>query len=352
VRVGVVVLLAGSIALAACMREPMPPVGVTTEPVDDRPAAPKPSASPDVTKAESPSEPPPPTEGSSEGKGEGPTAVEPPESPNACAPRDHGFGRYSEYVKTRNAVVAVPLLDGAERGRKHDVLLHFHFPDAVRRTFVDVAYPMVFAGINLGEGSAAYGRAFEDPSTFPALRDAILRVIRDKTGDPEATLGRFVLSSWSAGFAATTKILRQHPRAVDGVILLDSLYAPNARDASGEVREGTVYEPPLAPVLALARDAIAGKKSLFLSYSRTGTIGYASTEDVATYLLSKLHVPSRSIPADGNPRGLVRAADRGRFHVRGYGGGDARAHCNHLRYVREAIEAMRGGKEGDGDPRR
>lgn len=280
----------------------------------------------------------------------GALAVAPPDAPPAnaepprafsCAPPDRGWGRYEPFVRLPFGKLSVPIVDAPPADGAYDLYLHFHASDAARRGFVDAGYPMLFVGIDVGEGSKAYGRAFDDPGAFPRLVASIERGLRDRTGDPRVHVRHTVLSSWSAGFAASTRILKQHPGRVRAVVLLDSLYAPYAVGANGEVRQGEVFEPPLRGVLALGKQALAAERALFLTYSRAPTSGYASTEEVAATLLARWGLRADTVDPEGDPRGLVAKLDREGLHLRGHRGADAKAHCRHLAYVGEAVRAVR-----------
>ena len=253
------------------------------------------------------------------------------------------MGRYHPYVAlpTRGRLL-VPMLDEPPADGGYDLLLHFHFHDAVRRAFVEVAHPMALAGVDLGEGSKAYADAFADPRAATTLLASIDEALREKTGDPRAHVARLFLSSWSAGFAASVRILKQRPRPIAGALFLDSLYAPSEKDENGDLRPRSVFAPAVAPVVELAKRAVAGDAFLFLSYSHAETHGYASTGDVAHHLEKKLGLREKREEPGDDPRGLMAAIDTGRLHVRGFRGVDGKAHCRHLALVRDAVSILRG----------
>lgn len=257
-----------------------------------------------------------------------------------CAPRDRGWGRYLPYVRLSLGRMTLPSLDALPADGAHDVYVHFHGSDAVRRVFVHEGYPMVFVGVDLGEGSKSYKRAFEDPQAWQRLRTSIESALREQTGDPGAHIGRVFLSSWSAGFGASTRILASAPDDVQGVVLLDSLYAPYAKDARGADRKGVVFTPSLRDIVAFGKQALASSKLLYLTYSNVPTYGYASTGEVASHLLERLGVKSKAVAVDGDPRGLRARLDDGQLHVRGYRGADARAHCAHLAQAAQAVREI------------
>ncbi len=227
------------------------------------------------------------------------------------------------------------------------MVFHFHFSDAARRTIVFAAPEVVIAGLDLGEGSRVYGAALSDPRAFTGMLADVEATLRESTGDPEAQVGRVALSSWSAGFAATTRILKHHAARVDAVFFLDSLYAPYEKDADGELRVGAVYAPALSSVLAFARRAALGEATLFVSTSDAPTTGYASTKEVAAWLLGRL---GARLP-DGGRLDAPARLDRGEVHVRVHGGNSAAAHCLHLGLAGEAVALWQARARGTDAPR-
>lgn len=219
----------------------------------------------------------------------------------------------------------------------YDVVFHFHFSDAARRTLVHAAPDVVLAGLDLGEGSKVYGDALADPRAFAKLLADVEAVLRDATGQHDARVGRVALSSWSAGFAATTRVLKHHASRIDAVFFLDSLYAPYEKDEAGELRAGVVFAPALAGALAFARRAARGDATLFLSTSDAPTTGYASTKEVASWLLARL---GEGLPKGGAPDEPA-TLDRGDLHVRVHGGNSAAAHCLHLGLAGDAAALWR-----------
>ncbi len=268
------------------------------------------------------------------------------EKPGACAPPDRGWGRYLPYQKIPGARVSLPEL-GEGAPQVFDVLVHFHASEAARRGFVHEGYPAIFVGVDLGEGSGAYRRAFDEPEKFTKMLRRVGELLREHAG-PKARLGDITLSSWSAGFGATTRLLKLFPEKIRAMIFLDSLYAPFQKDEQGEDIKGEVFAPAVAPVLGFARQAQQGKRGLYLSYSNIPTQGYASTGAVAMHLLGRLARRELAVTPGVDPRGQVAALDRGGLHLRGFRGSDARAHCNHLKLMGEAVKRVRAQKENAG----
>lgn len=253
----------------------------------------------------------------------------------ACAPPDRGFGSHAPFVTRGKWKISVP----AARPPSHayDVVIHFHFSDAARRTIVHAAPDVVIVGFDLGEGSKVYGDAMSDARAFAKLLADVEGELRVSTSDPQAKLGRIALSSWSAGFGATTKILKHHRDKIDAVLFLDSLYAPYEKDAAGELRTGHVFAPALSGVVAFAEQAKRGERVLFLSTSNAPTTGYASTREVVHWLLPRVKL---SLP-DEEESASPLVFDHEGVHVRMHGGNSAEAHCFHLGLAGDAVALWR-----------
>ncbi len=264
-----------------------------------------------------------------------PPSSAPERSRFACAPPDVGFSGHGPWTTRGKLKISVPA--ARPLPPEVDVIFHFHFSDAARRTLVHAAPDVAIAGLDLGEGSRVYGAALADPRSFVKLLGDVEATLREQSGQPDVRVGRVALSSWSAGFAATTRVLKHHARRIDAVFFLDSLYAPYEKDEAGALRIGAVYGPPLAGALAFARRATRGEATMFVSTSDAPTIGYASTKEVAAWLLA--HLGAR-LPPGGTVAEPARF-DRGALHVEVHGGNSAEAHCAHLALAGQAAALWR-----------
>jgi hypothetical protein len=254
---------------------------------------------------------------------------------NACYMPETGFGRYGEWIRIgMGAQMIVPRDGGHTDDWGYDVVIHFHGHDAVRRPFVQAVRGTVLVGIDLGISSAPYSHLFEDRTAFVRLLAHVTSGLARATGRADAHIRYVALSSWSAGFGAVTEILSYQRGLVDGVILLDSLHSDYDRSAP----ERRVAGARLAPILAIADRAVERDAVLFVSHSSIVPPGYASTTEVADFLID--HVAGARIEAQGTSRlgaRLVSRFDRLGMHVRGYAGGDKIAHCAHVDLLAEAV---------------
>jgi len=254
---------------------------------------------------------------------------------NPCATPDPGFGDYERW--DRGIAFGQALIDGdRDRGDTFDLIVHFHGHEAARKAFVPVGRGIVLAGIDEGVGSTAYAARFQDPRAFPTLIASIAEQVAARRGLPRARLRYLALSSWSAGYGAVRAILSDPgDYKIDAVILLDSLYSGYA-DPSHQI----VKERPLQPLRAFAERAAEGRGFWFQTYSSIRTPGYASTREVASWLVDSLGGKLRK-GRRHDPLGLelIEHFDDDNLHVRGYAGEDKRAHCAHVGMLGVVVKA-------------
>jgi hypothetical protein len=228
----------------------------------------------------------------------------------------------------------IPAEGGMAADGGYDVIVHFHGGNAVKKTIARQARGVAFVGIDLGNGSGPYADAFPSARPFDDLRSSLESALRAHANDPRAHVRHLALSGWSAGYGAINAILRAGGGpAVDAVILLDGFHA-NLTPAGG------VDGANITPLVAYARGAAGGERYFYFSHSRIATDGYASTSQVATYLLGLLGVRPVAATPTIDPLGLLAYADREGFHLRAFDGADARAHCDHTRHIAEAVAML------------
>lgn len=236
-----------------------------------------------------------------------------------CSVADRGRGVYGDPIAIGpGQTLSIP----AGIGRTYDVIVHLHGGAAIQRILTPENLGPVLVTVDAGVGSNAYRAALADPDV---LTDALERV-GVEVGN-RAQLKRLIVSSWSAGYGGVREILRQAPASVDAVVLLDSLHA--SYDASGELDPAG-----LRPFLHHARRARSGEATMVLSHSEIRPPGYASTSEVADYLLGELDAQRRyagMVPGFGVE--LKTTYDEGGLHVRGLTGTGTDAHCAHLRLL-------------------
>jgi hypothetical protein len=231
----------------------------------------------------------------------------------------------------------------AEEDGALGLLIHFH----------GAAYVPAYAGresaridavvvVNLGSGSGVYERAFPTAAVFGRLVAAVRDSLAARRAQPVA-VERIYLSSFSAGYGAVRGLLRQ-PATVerlDGIVLLDGLHTDYVPDRRVLAEGGGLNTEKLAPFLAYAREAEAGRTSLVVTHSEIFPGNYASTTETADYLLGELGL-SRTPVLRWGPVGMqqVSEARAGRFSLLGFAGNTAPDHVDHFHALPELLAIL------------
>jgi hypothetical protein len=180
-------------------------------------------------------------------------------------------------------------------------------------------------GIQLSASSGGYAAAVAETGWFPALLEDAER----KSGlrfDPITLVG------WSAGCGALRELLKQ-PAAVarvDRVVAIDGIHTDYVNGRPGPL-ESHLETAKLEPWLAFAREAMAGRKQLFVLHTEIFPGTFASTTETADWLLRELDLRRRAV-AEWGPMGTVRLSDTraGRLRVQGFAGNSAPDHVDLL----------------------
>ncbi|MBK8251112.1 MAG: hypothetical protein IPK82_00385 [Polyangiaceae bacterium] len=245
-----------------------------------------------------------------------------------CMTPDPGFGNYDSWSRAVSmGQMIAPKSGGVRKDGGFDVVIHFHGHEPIRKEFVKTSNGVVLVGIDLGIGSGAYQNGFASPQTFPKLLASIEAEMAKRSGNAKAHVRKLALSAWSAGYGAIDQILRQTGgKNIDSVILLDSLHAGYENE-----QQKTLKTVQLDPFVAFAKRAASGKTFMFMSHSSIIPPGYASTTEVASYVVQKLGgKPAKAKREDVLGLDMIRKYDKSNFHVRGYEGDDKPDHCAHL----------------------
>jgi len=223
--------------------------------------------------------------------------------------------------------------------RPWDLVVHFHgAPTAVEPAFERSGIDAVLGIVNLGIGSGAYETALQLPGSFDEMITRFSAAVRDVCPGATSATARIALSGWSAGYGAVFRVLdrERDARRIDAVLLADGLHASIE---PGNRFERHVSVDHMAPFTAFADEAVAGKKLFALTHSQI-TTPYASTTETADFLLAQegvARVPGKNSVSPRPGMALKSRADAGDFHVLGYGGGDEKAHCDHLHAFGETL---------------
>jgi hypothetical protein len=247
---------------------------------------------------------------------------------------DPGWGAYDRWSNTSIGQMIAPHKGGITKSGGFDVIVHFHGHEPVRKEFVKSADGVVLVGIDLGIGSGVYGSTFSAPNVFTNLLKSVESEMARRTGNENAHVRKLALSSWSAGYGAVEQILRQPAgRKVDAVVLLDSLHAGYVDEQAK-----TLKLPQIEPFIEFAKRSVGGDKLMFVSHSSIIPPGYASTSEVADFLVDQLRgKPRKTAREDVLGLDMYERYDRGGFHMRGYTGDDKPDHCAHIGLIRDVV---------------
>ena len=235
----------------------------------------------------------------------------------------------------------------AKPNRPLPLLIHFHGASWLIEQHVARYLPRAaLITVQLGAGSSAYRRPFEQPELFQNLLSEAAETLGAKRGWASITLTGF-----SAGYGAVREILRrpEYFALVNNVLLLDGMHASYSPEGKLLADGGTIQASDIDVFVNFARAAVAGgkavtgrkavagskavaaRKTFVVTHSEIFPGAYASTTECADYLLSQLAL-KRHPKLVNAPRGMqqLSAVDAGGFHLRGYAGNSAPDHVDHL----------------------
>nr|WP_262903563.1 hypothetical protein [Niabella beijingensis] len=216
-----------------------------------------------------------------------------------------------------------------------DLLIHFHGMDYVAAYAAETCKTKLIAvSVNLGSGSGAYSRPFQNDTAFKKLLTAVWTAVDVHLGK-KIRRNRVILSGFSAGYGAIRSILSDPGGAelVDAVLLLDGLHTSYIPDRKVLAEGGRIDTTGLEPFLAFARQAIrpaTGKQMLF-THSEIFPGTFVSTTEAAGYLLQQLKLKALPVLKQG-PVGMqqISEASQGHFTILGFAGNSAPDHIDHF----------------------
>ena len=231
------------------------------------------------------------------------------------------------------------------------LLIHFHgAPWLVEQHVARYLPRTALITVNLGAGSSAYRKPFEQPETFRNLLSEAAENLGAKRG-----WGSITLSGFSAGYGAVREILRrpEYFALVNNVLLLDGMHASYSPEGKLLADGGTIQASDIDVFVNFARVAVgggrvsggssprvskgvfnkgdAGRKTFVVTHSEIFPGAYASTTECADYLLTQLSL-KRNPKLVSGPMGMqqLSAVDSGGFHLLGYAGNSAPDHIDFL----------------------
>ncbi|WP_300597872.1 hypothetical protein [Niabella sp.] len=216
-----------------------------------------------------------------------------------------------------------------------DLLIHFHGMNYVPACTAEKSKTnLVAVSVNLGSGSGAYARPFQNDTVFKKLITAIWNTVQEHLGN-RIRQRKIILSGFSAGYGAIRSILSETDgfASVNTVLLLDGLHASYIPERKLLAEGGLIDTTGFVPFLAFARKAISpatGKRMLF-THSEIFPGTFVSTTEAAGYLLQQLQL--KAVPVlKGGPGGMqqISEAGKGNFTVLGFAGNSAPDHVDHF----------------------
>jgi hypothetical protein len=215
-----------------------------------------------------------------------------------------------------------------------DVVLHLHGASTVvEQALIDSHWPSaVLITFNRKGLSRVYAEPFSDRTLLPRLLDAARSALKTLHVADDPQIGRLVVSSFSAGFGGVRAMLKdpEHFDRIDGLIMADSIYCGYA----GDPKDRRVDPALMDDFRRFAIEAAAGRKTFLLTHSALIPDGYASTGEVADYLIDAVGgkpEPAKVEWAEGWIQ--TRAFAKGRFVVLGFAGTEGADHMSHLRQI-------------------
>ena len=216
-------------------------------------------------------------------------------------------------------------------GDKLPLLIHFHGPGWIAEAAGKGKSAVL--SVNLGSGSAVYGKPFTQTKRFGQLLDEAEK----KAGRKLDPVG---LTAWSAGYGAVRAILRheENYRRVRWVVLLDGLHAGHR---PGKVGAERLIVADLDVYVRLARDAAARRKGFLITHTGIVPPGYASTTECANYLIAQTGLARKKATGPG-PFGLPQESEAGKAGLRilGCAGATAADHIDHLHALPALVEIV------------
>lgn len=220
-----------------------------------------------------------------------------------------------------------------------DLWVHLHgAPEVVARNLEGAGWLQPRLNVTLPGLSSVYRRAFAEPGSLIRLLDEARAAFSRETGHPAPAWGRVAVSSFSAGFGGVREMLKHEPSfaRIDALVLADSLYAGYA----GDPAERRVDPELMAGFLRYAREAVAGRKQMVVSFCQLRPEGYASTGETAAYLVRETGLETTTCREEWVSGWIcLSRAAKGELRLLGFAGDQAEDHLKHLRNLGRLVPA-------------
>lgn len=207
-------------------------------------------------------------------------------------------------------------------GRKEAPLLIFMHGGSWIPEVAAARHGMAALVIQRGDG---YRSVFEKDDALESL----LKITSDQAGMQwtQVTVG-----GWSAGCQGIRQMLKS-PSAVQKVahvVMIDGIHTSYPEGKPGPL-ESRIDTEVLAPIVAYAREAMAGRKRLLITHSEIFPGTFASTTETADWLLKELKVQRQATLVWGPMKTQqLSEATQGGFRLLGLAGNSAPDHVDQL----------------------
>ncbi|MBK5290686.1 MAG: hypothetical protein JJE04_03195 [Acidobacteriia bacterium] len=262
-----------------------------------------------------------------------------PQNPSPMVEHTRKHERLNEQVargERRQLALGVLYLPPRLKQSSTPLLIHFHGPRWIAEIAGGQAGGAVVIAVDSGAGSSVYAEPFRDGEFFTEL----LREAEQKAG---TRFSPITISSWSAGYGAVREILRrpEHYARVDRYVAIDSIHAGYVSGKPGPA-ESELVAADLDVFLQFAKDAVAGRKQMLLTHSEIFPGTFASTTEVADFLLRGVGLTRKPVVKWG-PLGmqLLSETTAGKLTVLGYAGNSAPDHVDQLHAMPEIFRLLK-----------
>ena len=217
------------------------------------------------------------------------------------------------------------LPDTLKRKATVPLFIHFHGAPWLAETAAAELKNTAVITVQLGSGSSVYAKPFLTPNAFAEL-------LAEAEAKAQCKFAPLTLTAWSAGYGAVREILNvpENFARVDRVLLLDGLHTGYVNNQP-EPQESQLETDKLAVFLRFAREAVAGRKRMFITHTEIFPGTFASTTETADWLLRELQLTRRPVLKWG-PLGTqqLSEAKQGGFRLMGFAGNSAPDHVDQL----------------------
>ncbi|MGE0327833.1 MAG: hypothetical protein AB7K71_32930 [Polyangiaceae bacterium] len=232
----------------------------------------------------------------------------------------------------------IPREGGHDTDFGYDVLIHFHGHKPARKLVQPFSDRLVYVGIDLGTLTGDYSKPLSTDETFLDLEHSLRLALQKHTGKEKAHVRTLTISGWSAGVGAVPTLLKRFSADIDALILLDGLHAGWKLDKPTDGTASSVEPRYLSPVIAFAKQALAGEKRLVITHSEVPTEGYAPTRVTADRLLQALELQRQPFDSGPDEFGRFAYVQQGGFTLWAHHGSEERGHCAQLVLLQDALE--------------